>query len=132
MSAVGRSVLAVLFVTLAVSAPTVVIAQETPRELVVDASGGGDYETISAAVAAADPGDTVTVRPGTYEESVRINESIRLVAPEGATLDGAATTGTTAGIRIVGDAAPEIVGFTIREYRVGIDASDTSGDWLVR
>lgn len=131
MSAVGRSLVAVAVLVLAATAPAVV-AQETPDRVVVDASGDGDYESIAAALAAVESGTTIEVRPGTYEESVRIEKDVRLLAPGGATLDGSATTGATAGIRIVGDAAPEIAGFSIKEYRVGIDASDTSGDWVVQ
>ena len=43
--------------------------------LVVDASGGGDYTTIQAAVdAAADGDESSLVRPGAYAESVTIEE----------------------------------------------------------
>src|SRR5690348_12998662 len=44
---------------------------------------GGDFgcqATISAAVAAASPGDTLLVAPGTYKESVVITKSISLVS----------------------------------------------------
>ena len=46
--------------------------------IVVDQSGGGDYRTIAEAVAAADDGDIVLVRPGTYVEAVTIDEDITL------------------------------------------------------
>ena len=39
----------------------------------------GCYSSISAAVGAANPGDTVKVAPGTYAEDVTIGESIALV-----------------------------------------------------
>jgi parallel beta-helix repeat protein len=38
-----------------------------------DTDGPGDYPTISAAVAAAQPGDTINVSPGTYNESVVVS-----------------------------------------------------------
>src|ERR1700758_378725 len=42
----------------------------------------GCYSTISAAVAAASPGDTILVWPGTYKEQVVITKSLSLVAVE--------------------------------------------------
>ena len=42
--------------------------------------------TIQAAVDAAVDGDTVSVNPGTYVESVMVNKSIKLIAPSGATI----------------------------------------------
>lgn len=40
--------------------------------LVVDASGGGEYRTLDAALAAARPGQTVEIRAGTYPGGVAI------------------------------------------------------------
>jgi hypothetical protein len=99
--------------------------------LVVDPDGEETYGNISAAVAAAAPGDTVTVRPGTYEETVQLRKDITLVAPGGAVLDGRSRDGD-AGIVIVGDAAPTIRGFTLVGHTVGIAAPRTTGDWTVR
>ena len=45
-------------------------ASEEPKTLYVSASGKGYYNTIQAAVDAADPGDTIVILPGTYEEAV--------------------------------------------------------------
>jgi len=44
--------------------------------IVVDQSGGGDFTTITAAVADAEDGDEVLVRPGTYTEAVVIDKDI--------------------------------------------------------
>lgn len=99
--------------------------------LVVDPDGGETYGNISAAVAAAGPGDTVTVRPGSYEETVQLRTDVTLVAPEGAVLDGRSRDGD-AGIVIVGDAAPTVRGFTLVGHTVGVAASRTTGDWTVR
>ena len=44
--------------------------------LVVDADGGGDFTTIGAAVDAADDGDEILVRPGTYAEAITIEKDI--------------------------------------------------------
>jgi len=46
--------------------------------IVVDQSGGGDFTTISEAVAAAQDGDTVLLRPGTYVEAVIVDTDIEL------------------------------------------------------
>lgn len=105
------------------------LAQETPTPLVVDRDGEG-YDSIRAALAAAEDGDTIRVRPGTYEESVVVNKSVTLLAPEGATLRGTTMDSETA-IRITGDAEPTIRGVTIEDYRVGVDAAGTSGDWTI-
>jgi len=99
--------------------------------LVVDPDGGDTYGNISAAVAAAGPGDTITVRPGNYEETVQLRKDVTLVAPEGAVLDGRSRDGD-AGIVIVGDAAPTVRGFTLVGHTVGVAASRTTGDWTVR
>ena len=48
-------------------------AEGVAREIVVDAAGKGDFATINAAVAAAGAGDVVTVRQGTYHETVYID-----------------------------------------------------------
>lgn len=46
--------------------------------IVVARDGSGDYTTISQAVAVAEDGDTVLVRPGTYVEAVVIEADITL------------------------------------------------------
>jgi len=46
--------------------------------IVVDQSGGGDFTTIAEAVDMAQDGDTILVRPGTYDEAVVITRDITL------------------------------------------------------
>ena len=46
--------------------------------LVVAADGSGDFATIGDAVAVADDGDTIKVRPGTYVEAVVIESDVAL------------------------------------------------------
>jgi parallel beta-helix repeat protein len=55
-----------------------------PSNLVVSAQGGGQFRTISEAVAKARPGSRVVVRPGIYRESVVIAKELEIVG------DGAA------------------------------------------
>ncbi|MBX0293933.1 DUF1565 domain-containing protein [Haloarcula nitratireducens] len=47
----------------------------------VDASGGGDYETIQAAVDAAETGDALCVAPGTYAGTVTLSVDGVTLAP---------------------------------------------------
>ena len=48
------------------------------RELVVDASGAGDHVEIDDAVAVAEDGDVVFVRPGTYRRPVVVDRAVEL------------------------------------------------------
>lgn len=89
------------------------------------AGGGcntGTYSTISAAVAAADPGATVVVCPGTYTEDVVVTKAISLVG-RGATIDA---TGLANGVQIV-TSGVTLKGFTVENATgegilVGIDS----------
>src|SRR4051812_36571211 len=54
--------------------------------LVVDASGGGQYVQISAAVAAASSGDTLLVKSGTYSAFTIDGKSLSVVADSGASV----------------------------------------------
>jgi len=45
------------------------------------------YTTISAAVAAAQPGDTIRVSPGTYDESVTVDKKLTILGSQGDTND---------------------------------------------
>ena len=68
------------------STATAVPPTATPsgsRRLVVDASGGGDHKTIAKAVQDARGGDTIVLRPGTYQESLEISSDVRIVGEGG-------------------------------------------------
>lgn len=59
------------------------------RQLIVDATGGGDFRSIAPAVAAAAAGDTIVVRAGEYREPLLdIDKGIALVGEAGVTLLG--------------------------------------------
>lgn len=45
----------------------------------VDPSGAGDYVTVGDALAAAEPGDRLLIRPGTYRESLTVDKRIEIV-----------------------------------------------------
>jgi hypothetical protein len=49
------------------------------QQLVVAADGGGDFNTINDAVAVAADGDTILIRPGIYDEAIRIDKDINLI-----------------------------------------------------
>jgi hypothetical protein len=104
--------------------------------LVVDGDDDGDdaYATVQAAVDAADAGDTVAVRPGTYAGTVRLDETVTVVARRGATLDGTSAGADAAAFTVVAgsDAAPTVAGFTVTGYATGVNGSRTAGDWTVR
>jgi sulfopyruvate decarboxylase TPP-binding subunit len=51
---------------------------------IVDGSGGGDFETVQAAVDAASTGDTLLIRAGIYEENVLVIGSFMTWIGEGA------------------------------------------------
>ena len=46
--------------------------------------GQGQYRTISEAVKAANPGDTIRVGPGTYVENVVVDKPVTVVSTNGA------------------------------------------------
>jgi len=81
LSATG---LVAAFVVLAISINVVNTNDTSPPNAgtgathMVSADGSGDFATISEAVAAAQDGDTIVVRPGTYAEAIVIDKDITL------------------------------------------------------
>ncbi|MFP3904605.1 MAG: hypothetical protein ACLFWB_10230 [Armatimonadota bacterium] len=65
------------------------------RRITVDQNDAGDYQTISGAISAASPGDTVIVMPGVYSESITVSSSgepgnpLTITGTEGAIVDDA-------------------------------------------
>jgi F-box protein 11 len=45
----------------------------------VDISQHGDFASVAAAIAAADPGDRILVRPGLYEESLLVDKPLEII-----------------------------------------------------
>ena len=95
-----------------------------PRELLVDPTDPAAYREIDAAVAAAEDGDTVIVRPGTYRVPVVVDRAVRIegqgpvedviLEPVGGEALGIAASGA------------HIRGLTIRPARAGNDGADHS------
>ena len=93
------------------------------REIVV-APIGGEFSSVAAGVAAAQPGDTIRVRAGLYPEAVSFGRSgsaaagfITLRGETGAILDGTGRSG--AGITIRSRSYIRVVGMTIQGFLSG-------------
>lgn len=99
--------------------------------LVVDPDGDTQFQSIQSAVDAAAATDTVRVRSGTYAEQLTIQTNTTVVFAEGAVLNGS-TLSTSAAIRFGTDTNATVVGATIRDYAVGVDARETAGNWTLR
>jgi parallel beta-helix repeat protein len=98
----------------------------------VNPAGGDCKTTIAAAVAAASAGDTVSVAPGTYKESIVIGKTLSLVGADAATTIIEAK-GLATGINVDGINNPKlggvfISGFTVQNAKFeGILVSNASG-----
>lgn len=106
-------------VLVALALPGIVSA----REIIV-APSGGDYTSVATGVGAAQAGDTVTVRAGTYNETVSFGLSgsavagfITLQGAAGAVLDGTGLSG--AGITINSRDYIRVTGMTVRNFKAG-------------
>jgi parallel beta-helix repeat protein len=90
-----------------------------------------DFPTIQEAINAANEGDTVYVRAGTYYENVVVNKSISLIGenPNNTIIDG----GETGNVVYLGASDINISGFTIRnsgtsDWDTGVCVSRSSGN----
>jgi parallel beta-helix repeat protein len=90
-------------------------------EWLVDPAGGGDATTIADALARAGDGAIIRVGPGTYQESLRIERPVRLIALEG----GAApiVAPESGPCALVTSRAGAIVGLDLRESPAGDSAT---------
>jgi PGF-CTERM protein len=99
--------------------------------ILVNASGDGDYESIQNGVNNATDGDLVEVRPGTYAESVDVDKNITLVAPDGANITNTSAVSGEYGLNIFGPTAPKIGGFRLVGWKQGVEARQSEGDWFL-
>ena len=100
------------------------LGRRTPRELVVDPSDAAAFTEIDDAVAVAEDGDRIVVRPGTYRRPVVIDRAVAirgegdvesvLLEPVGGEALGVAASGAT------------VTGLSIRPARAGNDGADHS------
>jgi len=91
-----------------------------PQDLHVCATGGGEFTTIAAAIAAAYPGDTIHVCAGTYHEQLVIEgKALRLLGTSGAaeTIVDGDGAGTPLTILQTGGAGVAVDGLTFAHGR---------------
>lgn len=116
-SALGIA-LAGLVLIMVASTCEVRLAKAQPRSWTVDDDAPADFSTIQEAVIAANPGDTILVRNGTYSEHVVVDRALTLLGQDRSftiidgALNGTAIELTTNNIRISA--------FTIRSGYRGI------------
>ena len=127
--------LAVAFVTAGVAGQRLLASD---GEIIVAQDGSGTFETITNAVAEANDGDTILVRPGTYTEAVEIDKDITvrgdgdvatiiLTAPEdGPTFTTSTIYGDEPYALLLTDTAATITGLTVQGDGSAIIASGGS------
>ena len=103
---------------------------ESGEIIYVDDDGGeGVYTSISAAIAAANPGDTIMVSPGTYNEHIWINKPLTIIGADKETtiIDGSGLN--QVGVEIINTNHVDFSGFTIQnaETEGGLWITQTAG-----
>jgi hypothetical protein len=84
------------------------------------------YSTIQQAVNNAKEGDTILVKPGTYEGGITISKSLVLEGQEGSTLTKIQGGPNTIGISILNAKDVVIRGFTITGSQIGVSIGNSS------
>ena len=113
-----------------------IYSSETPiRTWYVDDSGGADFTTIQAAVDAANDGDTIIVRDGTYTENVAVNRSITIASENGSAAVAVTAAVPSAPAFDVNADNVTIAGFTVNgptnEHVAGIELVDANACTIV-
>lgn len=81
------SIVIAVTVALLLGAAMTAQASHDGGTIVVDDDGDDDFTSIQAAIDHADPGDTIAVEPGTYEETLTVDKEVTLLGAK-AGLDG--------------------------------------------
>ncbi len=93
-----------------------VVGADASKMYIVDDDGFAQYHSISEAVAAANDGDTIYVKPGTYWEHIVLNKSVVLMPPRGEEgIVNLAGEGSDIGIDVLADGC-KIEGLTISDF----------------
>lgn len=112
------------------------------RTLIVDPLHQGDHPTITAAIAAARPGDRITVRPGLYREGLIIEKPLEIIG-DGPTADVVleatgqdvilfkASMGRVANLTLRQMGGGEWCGVEIAQGRLDLEDCDISSESLV-
>ncbi|WP_083523355.1 outer membrane protein assembly factor BamB family protein [Methanofollis ethanolicus] len=107
---------------------TITVHPDSPITLYVDASGGGDFTTIQAAVDAAFDGDRIIVRDGTYVENVVLDRSVYLGSMNGSSSTIIRPADTNDNIVTIRSDNVTVEGFSL----TGTDLTYSVGKWYVR
>jgi len=95
----------------------IILPVEGVRTHIVDDDDFAQFSTIGEAVSAASDGDTILVKPGTYQEEVVLEKALTIMVPPGerepSLLDG---SGLTVGIKVLVDGCT-IEGLTISNFQ---------------
>ncbi|MDP2312057.1 MAG: hypothetical protein Q8P41_04065 [Pseudomonadota bacterium] len=108
------------------SGPRAAASDTDPPDALVDCDGGGDFETITAAIAAAADGDLLHVAPCTYEEAIDFDgKSLRIVSTDGSADTILQPRGGGAAVRaVLGEGTgTRLEGFTISGGGSGSEAT---------
>jgi len=122
----------IVIVLCAIGMSVTVVGTTTAQsaDIVVGGDGSGDFTTIQQAVDRAGAGDTITVEPGTYEQPVNVYKDVTIQAPDGATLTNTSQVSSDAAFSLYADAT--VSGFTLTDWRWGINGGGSSAEWTVR
>ncbi len=102
------SILIILFAGLFVGADA--------KMYIVDDDGFAQYHSIGEAVAVSNDGDTIYVKPGTYQEHIVLNKSLTVMPPRGEEgVVNLAGDGSDIGIEVLSDGC-KIEGLTISDF----------------
>ena len=129
---------AVLTTTLLLALAASPAGAAVPRTLRVCAKGTGCIKSIQRAVTLSRPGDTISIAPGVYRESVLIrgrkHAALTLKGSPGVILDGSALpAGTPAGIAIQLTNDVSVSALTVRTFpRAGVTISGSTSIRLSR
>ncbi|MFC5642713.1 right-handed parallel beta-helix repeat-containing protein [Kitasatospora cinereorecta] len=85
----------------------------------------GDYETLHEALAVAEPGDTLTLRPGTFREAVLLDKPVTLRPADG---PGSVRLDPPAGVPLTVTAAATVQGLVIEGSDVSVPAVLITGE----
>jgi hypothetical protein len=107
--------------TLLPGAPVTAVTQDVrpPRLLMVQQAAAAEFATISDALAAAQPGDTVVVGPGEYREPLRLQSGVTVLSeiPRRAVIRPAASADRQTAVTADGVRGARLLGFQIVSER---------------